>query len=301
MNSFRNIIKKSVTGAYRSLLTKSVQERLGYPKKTKLLIIHADDLGLCKTENNATIKALEKGMVNSSSIMVPCRGFKEAAEWGRNHPETDLGLHLTLTSEWNAYKWGPVLPADEVKTLVSDVGFFLPDKAGMVKKASDHDIEKEARSQIRAILDAGLDLTHIDSHMFVAFAPRVMDIYRKLGKEFRVPVMLTGDIPVKHLFSKEIITLEKLYYAKVQDFNTGLDKFYSNVLNSIKPGLNCILIHVAFDNEEMKEFTGTTTGFGSAWRQADFDFFTSDECRKLLDENNIRLITWREVRNKLLR
>src|ERR1700761_1492388 len=98
---------------------KSVQEMLGYPKDAKLLIIHADDLGVTHSENVASISALETGSVRSASMMVPCPWFPEMAAYARTHPEKDLGLHLTLTSEWKYYKWGPVTPEAEVPGLVN--------------------------------------------------------------------------------------------------------------------------------------------------------------------------------------
>src|SRR5215813_3937229 len=90
--------------------SKSIQERLGYPKGAKLLILHADDVGVTHSENKATIDAIEKGCINSASVMVPCPWFPEIAAYVRNHPDYDFGLHITLTSEWKYYKWAPVTP-----------------------------------------------------------------------------------------------------------------------------------------------------------------------------------------------
>lgn len=301
MSGLKDTVKKAVLKSYRKLFATSLQKRLGYPENTKLLIIHADDLGLTETENAASITALENGVVNSGSIMVPCRGYREIVEYAAKHPGLDLGVHLTLTSEWDAYKWGPVSQISDVTTLVDENGFFRPDKKGMAKYSSPEDIEKELRAQIDCLLSDNVDITHFDSHMFVAFAPKVLEIYKKLGKEYKVPILLTNDIPVKHLLSPDIIAVDKLLYARNADFKNGFPAFYSNMLGSLGAGLNCILIHVAFDNSEMKEMTGNTIGFGSAWRQADFDFFTGEEARRLLKENNIKLITWREIRDRLIR
>ncbi len=301
MSGLRDKIKKGLLKRYRELFAGSLPERLGYPSDAKLLIIHADDLGLTETENAASIEALENGVVNSGSIMVPCRGYSEIIKYASDNPGKDLGVHLTLTSEWESYKWGPVSSEREVKGLTDNNGFFLPDKKGMVKSSSSRDIETELRAQINRLLEDGVDITHFDSHMFVAFAPKVLKIYVRLGKEFKVPVLLTNDIPLKYLLAPGIIAVDSLLYARANDFKNGFHGFYSNLLNSLKPGLNCILVHVAYDNEEMKEMAGNNLNFGSAWRQADFDFFTGAESRRLLKENNIQLITWREIRDKLVR
>ena len=301
MGGLKDKIKKAVLKSYRRLFSSSLQTRLGYHENTKLLIIHADDLGLTETENAASITALDKGVVNSGSIMVPCRGYREIIEYAAVNPGKDLGVHLTLTSEWDAYKWGPVSPPEKVRSLLDNNGYFLPDKKGIIRNSLSVEIETELRAQINCLLSDGVDLTHFDSHMFVAFAPKVLEIYTKLGREYKVPVLLTNDIPVRYLLKPDIITVDNLLYARNADFKNGFASFYSNLLNTLKPGLNCILVHVAFDNNEMKEMTGNTIGFGSAWRQADFNFFTGEESRRLLKENNIQLITWREIRDKLVR
>jgi hypothetical protein len=137
--------------------------------------------------------------------------------------------------------------------------------------------------------------------MFIAFSTKVLKIYYRLGMEYKIPVLLTNNLPISYLLKKNVIIADKLYYAKPVNNINELGNFYSNILSSIKPGLNCLLVHLAFDNKEMQDITHNQIKFGSKWRQADFDFFTGDECRRLIKENNIQLITWREIRDKLFR
>jgi predicted glycoside hydrolase/deacetylase ChbG (UPF0249 family) len=301
MSGIRNTLKQAFLRTFKQLLSTSIQKRLGYSKNTKLLIIHADDLGLSAAENAASIEALKKGIVNSGSIMTPCPGFNEIAEYAKNHPESDLGVHLTLTNEWDSYKWKPLTPWNEVRSLVDDNGFFFKDKRSIQKKSSASDIEKELRAQINFALNAGIDITHLDSHMFIAFSHKVIEIYFDLGKEYKLPVLLTKKLPLRYLLAKNSIIVNELYYAEPEDYVDGIEKYYRRVLESIKPGLSCILIHPAFDNNEMKEIMNNQVNGGSAWRQSDFDFFTSDICRQLIIDNNIKLATWREIRDKLIR
>ncbi|MGH9456535.1 MAG: polysaccharide deacetylase family protein, partial [Thermoanaerobaculia bacterium] len=140
-------------------------ERLGYPPDAKLLIIHADDLGMTHSVNAASIAALESGTITSASIMVPCPWFPEIAAWAREHPEADLGLHLTLTSEWEDYRWGPVLSKDRVPSLLDEDGYFYTRENQAAASARPEEAEAEIRAQIARAREFGIEPTHLDAHM----------------------------------------------------------------------------------------------------------------------------------------
>src|SRR5918993_3226454 len=127
---------------------RTLAERLGYPKDAKLLIVHADDLGMTHSVNAATIKAFETGLVNSGSIMVPCPWLSEIATYARANPQADLGLHLTLTSEWTSYRWGPVTPKDRVKSLLDKDGYLYLTESEAASKIDPKEVELEIRAQI---------------------------------------------------------------------------------------------------------------------------------------------------------
>ncbi|HVZ96277.1 MAG TPA: polysaccharide deacetylase family protein [Chitinophagaceae bacterium] len=285
----------------------TLQERLGYPKDAKLLIIHADDLGVSHSQNQASIYALEKGSVSSASIMVPTPWFSEIAAYAVAHPKADLGLHLTLTSEWRYYKWGPV--ACDVPGLKNKEGYFYSDVDSVYKYAPLDEIEKELRAQIEKAKSAGIDFTHFDSHMVALFGrPDYLKLLIKLGKEYKVPVLLASkgprSIAAMHLDSSvtnKNILLDHVYTASPADFKGGMPGFYARVFRSLRPGVSIVIIHTAYDDNEMQSVTVDHTDWGAAWRQADFNFFTGDQCKKLLEEQHIHVITWREIRDKLLR
>src|SRR6478735_4195228 len=123
--------------------TRTVAERLGHPKNAKLLILHADDIGVAHSENAASFDALDKGAVNSGSIMMPTPWVTEVAEYAKKHPNADLGLHLTLTSEWNTYRWGGLAPRDQVTSLYDADGTFPRSTDTVAKRARMDEVERE--------------------------------------------------------------------------------------------------------------------------------------------------------------
>src|SRR5688572_20912525 len=127
---------------------RTLAERLGYPKDAKLLIVHADDLGMAHSVNAATLKAFETGLVNSGSIMVPCPWLSEIAAYARANPQADLGLHLTLTSEWTHYRWSPVSPKDRVSSLLDKDGYFRLTESEAAAHADPKQVEMEITAQI---------------------------------------------------------------------------------------------------------------------------------------------------------
>jgi predicted glycoside hydrolase/deacetylase ChbG (UPF0249 family) len=286
----------------------TIQEKLGYPKDAKLLIIHADDLGVAHAQNAASIEALERGSVRSGSIMVPAPWFPEIAHYAVTHPHADLGLHITLTSEWKYLKWGPVTPDQQVPGLVNNSGFFYSSVDSVRRTATAAEIETEIRNQVKRAMQFGVDPTHLDTHMGTVFSNAdFLKAYIKVGHEFRIPVFiprqLEGMMHIKldSLISDNDVLVDHVVTAMPQQFKTGFASFYADALKNLQPGLTYLIIHVAYDNDEMKAVAAGVTEWGAAWRQQDHDFFTSAECARLLKENNIHVVTWREIRDKVVR
>ena len=147
----------------------SLAERLGYAADAKLLIIHADDLGMAHSVNRGTLHAMRHGVVNSGSIMVPTPWLSEIAAAAREDPALDLGLHLTLTSEWKHYRWGPVLPVTEVPTLVDSAGYLWATAEDAAAHMDPSEAEAEIRAQVERAVQFGITPTHLDSHMGTLF------------------------------------------------------------------------------------------------------------------------------------
>src|SRR5689334_24156457 len=145
--------------------TKTVAERLGYPANTKLLILHGDDLGVAHSVNAASLDALDHGAISSVSIMMPTPWVTEVAAYAKTHPNADLGLHLTLTSEWQTYRWDGLAPTDKVASLYEPDGTLPNDESIVAKRAKPEEVERELRAQVERALALGIKPTHLDSHM----------------------------------------------------------------------------------------------------------------------------------------
>ena len=286
---------------------KTLVEKLGYPPDAKLLIVHADDLGAAHSVNAASIIALENGLVNSASLMVPCPWFSEIAAYARSHPEADLGLHLTITNEWKFYRWGPVLCRDRVKTLLDRDGYFYPTGGEAAANADMGEVEAEIRSQVARAKAFGIQPTHLDSHMGVLFQNEVLfKVLLQVGRDNGIPVMISREWFERRPYLPSLLGPIDIILNRVISINPSVpiekwEDFYVEAIESIQPGITEIIVHLAYDDEEMRAVTINHPDWGTKWRQRDFDFFTSEKFRVLLRENNIRLITWRELGKMIAR
>jgi len=280
---------------------RTLAERLGYPRDAKLIIVHADDLGMSHSVNVATIKAFQSGLVNSGSIMVPCPWLPEIAAYARDNPQADLGLHLTLTSEWTQLRWGPVSSKDRVASLLDPNGYFRLTESEAAKYADPKEVEMEIRAQIERAKSLGIVPTHLDSHMGTLYQNKALfDVFMRVAREQKLPVRVAKSWFTRADFLPESLSANDVFIDRVLDINPSVApqdwaNFYSDALRKLEPGVTEIVIHLAYDDAEMRGATSDHPNWGAAWRQRDFDFFTSDAFRKVLTENNIKLITWREI------
>jgi hypothetical protein len=283
---------------------KSRTEQLGYPPNTKLLIVHADDLGVTHSVNAASIDALESGAVNSASIMVPCPWFPEIAGYAKSHPEMDFGLHLTLTSERIYYRWGPVAAADKVRSLLDENGYFHHDWTPTTR-IDPREAEIELRAQIDRAYAMGIRPTHLDSHQYRldSTGKELFEVALRLAHQYKLPFFVTRDWFKDYPYLEASLGPDDV----VIDHTITIDPsvrpekwadFYQNAIQTMRPGVTELVIHLAYDNEEMRAATRERDTWGAAWRQRDFDYFTSPAFGQLLKDQNIKLITWRQIANR---
>lgn len=284
-----------------ALSAQTLADRLGYPPGTKLIIVHADDLGETHAVNAAAIKALEAGAVNSASLMVPCPWFPEIAEYAKAHPDADFGLHLTLTSERVYYRWGPVASRDKVPSLLDSNGYFHHDWE-QHPQIDPKQVEVELRAQVERALAMGVHPTHLDSHQYrlIINGKDLFDAMLRVAHDYKLPVFVNKDWFAQHPYLQSSVGPDDLVLDHTVTIEPEVPpekwaEFYRTALKNLQPGVTEFVIHPGFDDEELRAATRERATWGAAWRQRDYDFFTGDEFQKMLAQENIKLITWREL------
>ncbi len=284
--------------------SKNLAELLGYPKDTKLLIIHADDMGLCNSVNTACIKAFDSKGITSGSIMTPCPWANDIIAYAKDHPGLDVGIHLTLTAEWDHYKWGGLTSSDQISSLLDSNNYFYPSVELLGKAVKAQEAGKEMQAQIDKVIKAGVKLTHIDTHMGSVLAnPELIKIYLNLSDIYHLPVLFPRAYldwfppDIANSLGSKIFLLDNLFMLDAKSTTPNWIDAYKTAIETLKPGLNQMIVHLAVDNDEMKAICKGHEDYGSAWRQHDLDVVTSPEFKNLLKQNNVVLIGWKQVRD----
>jgi chitin disaccharide deacetylase len=295
----RSSVVSLLVASTLSAQTKTIAERLGHPADSKLLILHADDLGAAHSVDVASFDALDKGTISSASIMVPTPWITEVAAYARAHPNADLGLHLTLTSEWETYRWGSVEPADKVSSLLDSAGTFPNDEKLVAAHAKPVEVEREIRAQINRALALGIRPTHLDSHMGSLFTtPELIATYVKVAHDYHLPFLAVKGsalaAPQAGLTTRDIL-LDAVIIADRQVPRDQWKEFYLKAIANLKPGLTEIIVHLGHDDSELQAVMVDHEGYGSAWRQRDYDVVNSPEFKKALQDNHVILVTWKEL------
>ena len=248
---------------------------------------------------------MQEGLFTSSTILVTCPWFEEAAEFARNYPAADLGVHLTLTAEWDRYKWGPVLGRDAVPSLVDARGYLWQTVAQVYEHARLDEAEAELRAQIEKAFAAGIDATHLDSHMgTLQLRADYHEIYARLADEYRLPIRLASRRRIgtegmgailDQLDAAGVVTPDHLvFYGPSSVAET--ESYWTNLIRTLKPGLTEILCHPALARYELK-----SCARDALQREADFHYFTSDKTRQLIKDECVEMVGFRELRDLMRR
>jgi hypothetical protein len=275
------------------------------------VIFHVDDAGMSYDSNVGTIKALEGGVATSTSVMMPCPWVPHMAAYLKEHPQTDAGVHLTLTSEWNNYRWGPVLGRLAVPGLVDPQGYLWQQVPQVTSHATIEEVEKEIRAQVDKALAVGMNPTHLDSHMGTCFQPPFVEAYVKVGIEKRIPILMIGG-HMQHV-GAEAGSFKPLIQALADRvWRAGLPVIDDLVtqpteagtyeqrkqqllklLGDLKPGITEIIVHCTAPTEVFAHISGS----GNT-RAAELRLMCDPDIRSFLQQEGIVLTTWRELKTR---
>ncbi|REK77087.1 polysaccharide deacetylase family protein [Paenibacillus paeoniae] len=294
----------------------SLAQDLGYGADDRLLLINADDYGVCHSVNTAVQQLLTEGVISSATIMMPCGWAREAAHWSAAHPQFDVGVHLTLTSEWEPYSWGPVTQNGDVSSLTTDEGYFHPDVRSFEEHAESSQVKQELIHQIEKAIKLGVSPSHADNHMGSLyglqtgkhFMPEVLDICAAYGLPFRLPRYVqveSGGIapPELEAQARAIAALADSKGVVILDYLLGLSfqlqkgetfaSFKSDMqqlLTTLKPGVTEVIIHPSHLTDELNAFHREPVKRGM-----ELQIFRDADVRKTIEEQGIKLIRWSDL------
>ena len=301
-------------------------ERLGFPKGSKVLILHIDDVGMSWDSNEGAIRAMEEGVANSLSIMMPCPWVPGFVHYMQQHPDVDAGLHLTITSEWKDYRWGPLSGRPAVPGLVDPEGALWRSVEQVVTNATPDEVETEIREQVKRARDMGFEPTHLDSHMGTLFAtPEFIERYVKVGIETRIPVMFPGGHNTmiagqrevsaemndklraigRRIWEAGLPVLDDLHNVSY-NFDYPEDKKLSDselqkiataqyiaTIRKLKPGLSMVIMHCTDPSVIFPHIASS-----GRVRKADMLAMMDPAFKQFLQDEKIILTTWRELKER---
>lgn len=287
-------------------------QKLGYSPDDRVVIFHADDIGMC----HATIPAIEQlfaaGLLSSAAAMVPCSWFPALAAYAREHPQADIGVHLTFTCEWDVYRWGPVGLRDPFSGMLDDEGYFYRTTAAAQQHSNPEAVATELRAQVDRAITAGIDITHIDSHMGTLFHPTFFRAYLELAIQYRVPVMvprLNSTLMQQRRMDADMVaffqTAQEWMDARglpLCDTITALPleqpgdrlAIAQQQIAALPPGLTHFILHPAADTPELRAICNDWPA-----RVADLHVFVEPTLREYAHAQGLHVIGYRTLRDAM--
>jgi predicted glycoside hydrolase/deacetylase ChbG (UPF0249 family) len=275
-------------------LNGQANQLLGYPADARLLIVNADDLGMCRAVNEAIRGTLREGIVRSTSLMVPCPWVLHAAHFLADHPEIPFGIHLTVISEWADYRWGPVTTREKVPSLADKAGCFytFEHMSEFLAQVRLGELEMEFRAQIEAVLAAGLLPTHLDWHCLrIGGRGDIPDLMFRLAREYGLALRVAGRSWIDELQSRGFPTNDYDFLDSYRLDPVSKTALYGELLRGLPIGLSEWAVHPGLDTPELLAMEPD----GNHIRQTDFDFLTSQQAKDVVREEGIILLDYRAL------
>lgn len=287
----------------------NLAERLGYRPDDRVLIIHADDVSVSHASNEATFEAMEGGSITCGSILVPCPWLVEVAEYCRSHPKADFGIHLTLNCEYPRYRWRALSGPEAAPTLYDEQGYMWLTTQQAVAHVSPEDGAREMRAQIEAALAAGIDVTHLDTHMGTVLFPKFIETYISLAIEYQIPLFLirpsrellesrgmlefwdTLEPQVKRVEEAGLPILDAILIDTLDKTLEEKEPYFKGLFANLKPGVSHFLIHPAKPSDELSAITDDAPS-----RAKDYELFRDGSMRRYIEGLGVHLIGYREIR-----
>jgi predicted glycoside hydrolase/deacetylase ChbG (UPF0249 family) len=293
------------------MMPNPVLRKLGFDNDDRVVILHADDVGMCQATIPAMADLVDFGLLSSYAVMVPCPWFPETAAYCRRQPEVDMGVHSTLTSEWDSYRWGPISSRDPAAGLLDVEGYFYHLSEQVQVHGQTAAVQAELQAQVERALAAGIDVSHIDTHMGAVASPQFIPGYVQLAMEYRLPAMVprldeagwiaqgldreTADFATQFITQLESLGLPLLDAIEGLPLDQPEDRLgqAKRAIDSLEPGLTHLLIHPAQDTLELRAITPTT------WqcRVADYQTFTDERLRSHIQQAGIQVIGYKALRD----
>jgi len=283
-------------------------EKLGYPKNSRVIMLHADDVGMCSEANEAVIPYLLNDQIQSASAMVPCAWFNDIADWYKKNPDQDIGLHLTLTSEWKLYRWGPVSNELMNSNITDSEGYLWRRVKDVVSNVSVEDIEIEIRAQINRARELGIEPGHIDTHMGTLYSKvEYAELFFNIAMEYGIPANVIEFTPEKvEIYRKQgypitdrlIKSASKYTLPKIDNMvpvpnAKSYDKIKENfykLIKSLEPGITEIYFHPSIETNGLKKIT-------NSWQQRVWEakMFSDPEVINFLKNEGVLFTNWKEM------
>ncbi len=288
----------------------SIAQALAGDANARTLVLHIDDVGMCHGANVAFLELARSHSVTCGSIMVPCPWFREIASAAAQDPSLDLGVHLTLTSEWPQYRWGPLSTRSPASGLIDQQGYFPRNCLDLRRQLNVEAAEIELHMQIDRALEAGIDVTHLDTHMGAALVPELVDIYVRLGLEYRLPVLLPreidsytgvlrmGDIPpgiherfIAQLDARALPIIDR-FRMTPEPPGPNVESTYRTMIETTPAGATFFALHCNAPGD-----IEAIVPARAHWRTDEYLLFGSGAPMRWMAEAGIRAIGMREIRD----